>query len=46
MNTEFSRVLSQQMAFFSQDLEVNNISRVRGQIDELKDILEKNIGWQ
>lgn len=44
MNTEFSKVLAQQMTFFSQSQEVDAISRVHGQIDELKDIVVKNIG--
>lgn len=44
MNTEFSKVLSQQMVYFSQSREVDTISRVHGQIDELKDIMIKNIG--
>lgn len=44
MNTEFSKVLAQQMTFFSQSNEVDAISRVHGQIDELKDIMVKNIG--
>ncbi|XP_005187300.1 vesicle-associated membrane protein 7 [Musca domestica] len=43
MNTEFSRVLAQQMTFFSQSVEIDAISRVHGQIDELKDIVVKNI---
>ncbi|XP_037824675.1 vesicle-associated membrane protein 7 [Lucilia sericata] len=43
MNTEFSKVLAQQMTFFSQSNEVDAISRVHGQIDELKDIMVKNI---
>ncbi|XP_075154624.1 vesicle-associated membrane protein 7 [Haematobia irritans] len=43
MNTEFSKVLAQQMTFFSQSMEVDAISRVHGQIDELKDIVVKNI---
>ncbi|TDG42867.1 hypothetical protein AWZ03_010687 [Drosophila navojoa] len=43
MNTEFSKVLSQQMVYFSQSREVDTISRVHGQIDELKDIMIKNI---
>lgn len=44
MNTEFSKVLSQQMVYFSQSRDVDTISRVHGQIDELKDIMIKNIG--
>ncbi|XP_034106173.1 vesicle-associated membrane protein 7 [Drosophila albomicans] len=43
MNTEFSKIMSQQMVHFSQSLEVDNISHVHGQIDELKDIMIKNI---
>jgi len=43
MNTEFSKVLAQQMVFFSQSREIDKISRVHGQIDELKDIMIKNI---
>lgn len=44
MNTEFSKVLAEQMAFFSQSREVDSLSRVHGQIDELKHIMVKNIG--
>lgn len=44
MNTEFSKVLAQQMTYFSQSNEVDAISKVHGQIDELKDIMVKNIG--
>ncbi|XP_018800250.1 PREDICTED: vesicle-associated membrane protein 7 [Bactrocera latifrons] len=43
MNTEFSKVLAEQMTHFSQSREVDMISRVHGQIDELKDIMVKNI---
>lgn len=43
MNTEFSTVLSRQMTYFSQSREVDAISRVHGQIDELKNIMVKNI---
>jgi len=43
MNTEFSKNLAEQMLFFSQSREVDAISRVHGQIDELKDIMVKNI---
>lgn len=44
MNTEFSKVLAQQMTYFSQSREIDQISRVHGQIDELKHIMVKNIG--
>ena len=43
MNTEFSRVLQQQMQHFS-SRETDSITRIHGQIDELKDIMVKNIG--
>lgn len=43
MNSEFSKVLAEQMVFFSQSREVDAISRVHGQIDELKHIMVKNI---
>uniref|UniRef100_A0A1A9W6F0 Vesicle-associated membrane protein 7 n=1 Tax=Glossina brevipalpis TaxID=37001 RepID=A0A1A9W6F0_9MUSC len=43
MNTEFSKILANQMNFFSQSREVDAISKVHGQIDELKDIMVKNI---
>ncbi|KAI9581690.1 vesicle-associated membrane protein 7 [Glossina fuscipes] len=43
MNTEFSKILADQMNFFSQSREVDAISKVHGQIDELKDIMVKNI---
>lgn len=43
MNTEFSKVLAQQMTYFSQSREIDQISRVHGQIDELKHIMVKNI---
>ncbi|EDV38100.1 uncharacterized protein Dana_GF11075 [Drosophila ananassae] len=43
MNTEFSKVLAQQMVYFSSSREVDTISRAHGQIEELKDIMIKNI---
>uniref|UniRef100_A0A1A9ZHY5 Vesicle-associated membrane protein 7 n=1 Tax=Glossina pallidipes TaxID=7398 RepID=A0A1A9ZHY5_GLOPL len=43
MNTEFSKTLANQMNFFSQSREIDAISKVHGQIDELKDIMVKNI---
>lgn len=43
MNTEFSKILAQQMSFFSQSNEVDAISRVHGEIDEVKHIIVKNI---
>lgn len=44
MNTEFSRILASEMKHYSESKEVDAISRVHGQIDELKDIMVKNIG--
>jgi len=43
MNTEFSKVLAQQMSYFSHTNEIDNISRIHGQIDEIQDIMVKNI---
>lgn len=43
MNTEFSRILAQDMKHYSESREVDAISQVHGQIDELKDIMVKNI---
>lgn len=44
MNTEFSPVLAYEMKHYSESNEFDAISRVHGQIDELKDIMVKNIG--
>lgn len=46
MNTEFSRILASEMKHYSESKEVDAITRVHGQIDELKDIMVKNIGKQ
>jgi len=43
MNTEFSRILASEMKHYSESREVDAISRVHGQVDELKDIMVKNI---
>lgn len=43
MNSEFSRVLAQDMKRYSDAKEVDALSRVHGQIDELKDIMVQNI---
>ncbi|XP_064543028.1 vesicle-associated membrane protein 7 [Drosophila montana] len=43
MNTEFSKILSQQMVYYSQSRDVETLTRVHGQVDELKDIMIKNI---
>lgn len=44
MNTEFSPILAYEMKHYSESKDVDAISRVHGQIDELKDIMVKNIG--
>lgn len=43
MNTDFARVLSSEMKICNESREYDSISRVHGQIDELKDIMVKNI---
>ncbi|XP_055300668.1 vesicle-associated membrane protein 7 [Sitodiplosis mosellana] len=43
MNTEFSPILAYEMKHYSESNEFDAISRVHGQIDELKDIMVKNI---
>ena len=37
MNDEFSRVLHQQMEFFSSNPSVDTLNRVRGEVSEVKD---------
>lgn len=46
MNSEFSRVLANEMKHYSESRDVDTISRVHGELDELKDIMVKNIGMQ
>lgn len=43
MNQEFSLVLAMEMKRFSESKNIDTFSRVHGQIDELKDIMVKNI---
>ncbi|XP_070553893.1 vesicle-associated membrane protein 7-like [Ptychodera flava] len=43
MNSEFSRVLQTQMKHYSESTDVDNVSKVQGEIDELKGIMVKNI---
>uniref|UniRef100_A0A182MZX9 Vesicle-associated membrane protein 7 n=1 Tax=Anopheles dirus TaxID=7168 RepID=A0A182MZX9_9DIPT len=43
MNTEFSRTLALQMRSYNDGLQQDALSRVNGDIDELKDIMVKNI---
>mmetsp|Transcript_16661 Transcript_16661/g.43168 ORF Transcript_16661/g.43168 Transcript_16661/m.43168 type:complete len:260 (+) Transcript_16661:1-780(+) len=43
MNEDFSRVLGRQMDYHSHDTEVDAIARVRGEIDEVKEVMVANI---
>lgn len=43
MNTEFSRVIASEMKACNESREYDSLTRVHGQIDELKDIMVKNI---
>lgn len=43
MNYEFSRTLASEMKHYSESKDVDAIAKVHGQIDELKDIMVKNI---
>uniref|UniRef100_T1JBQ6 Vesicle-associated membrane protein 7 n=1 Tax=Strigamia maritima TaxID=126957 RepID=T1JBQ6_STRMM len=43
MNSEFSRILAAQMKHFSEAKDFDTVSKVQGELDELKDIMVKNI---
>ncbi|GLV37257.1 Vesicle-associated membrane protein 7 [Carabus blaptoides fortunei] len=43
MNSEFSRVLANEMKHYTESHDVDTISRVHGELDELKNIMVKNI---
>lgn len=43
MNSEFSRVLANEMKHYSERRDASAIEQVQGEIDELKDIMVKNI---
>ncbi|KAJ4845139.1 hypothetical protein Tsubulata_018399 [Turnera subulata] len=43
MNDEFSRVLHQQMEFFSSNPSADTLSRVRGEVGEIRTIMVENI---
>lgn len=43
INTEFCRVLAHEMKHYSESKDIDTISRVHGELDELKDIIVKNI---
>ncbi|XP_026468665.1 vesicle-associated membrane protein 7-like [Ctenocephalides felis] len=44
MNSDFSNVLAAEMKHFSESREIDTMAKVHGQLDELKDIMVKNIG--
>jgi len=43
MNSEFSRILATQMKHYSEAKDYDTVSKVQGELDELKDIMVKNI---
>ncbi|XP_011315312.1 vesicle-associated membrane protein 7 [Fopius arisanus] len=43
MNTEFSRVLANEMRHYSESKDIDTLSKVHGELDELKDIMVRNI---
>lgn len=43
MNTEFGRVLANEMKHYSESKDLDRLSKVHGELDELKDIMVKNI---
>lgn len=43
MNTEFSPTLANEMKHYSESRDIDTISRVHGELDELKDIMVRNI---
>lgn len=44
MNSEFSKVLANEMKHYSESPDVDTISKVHSELDELKNIMVKNIG--
>ncbi|KAG1664057.1 Vesicle-associated membrane protein 7 [Nymphon striatum] len=43
MNSEYSRVLANQMRHYSESQDVDTVSKVQGELDELKGIMVQNI---
>lgn len=43
MNSEFAQVLAGQMKFYTESRDIDNISRLQGEVSDVKDILVKNI---
>lgn len=46
MNSEFARVLANEMKHYSESHDIDTIAKVHGELDELKNIMVKNIGKQ
>lgn len=44
LDSEFSRVLANEMNHYSNSKNIDTMSRVHGELDELKKIMVKNIG--
>lgn len=44
MNSEFASILANEMKHYSESADVDTISKVHGELDELKNIMVKNIG--
>lgn len=44
MNSEFARVLATEMKHYTESKDLDTISRVHGELDELKNIVVKNLG--
>lgn len=44
MNGEFARVLATEMKHYTESGDLNTISTIYGELDELKNIMVKNIG--
>ncbi|XP_046437641.1 vesicle-associated membrane protein 7-like [Daphnia pulex] len=43
MNTEFSKILAGLMKHFSESRDIDTVSQVQGELDDLKDVMVKNI---
>ncbi|KAH7297107.1 hypothetical protein KP509_26G053800 [Ceratopteris richardii] len=43
MNDEFSRVLNQQMEYFSKDVNADNINRMKGELNQVRNVMIQNI---
>ncbi|KAL5666666.1 hypothetical protein ACJX0J_026774, partial [Zea mays] len=43
MNDEFSRVLAQQMDYYSNDASADRINRMRGEMDQVRSVMMDNI---